>query len=1039
MILTLYYMYATFLQWWRLGSLKNKLNGTLNAQNALLVCDEKLIFDAKKSRSLENLLFRNENRFGCTIVPKQKINLSSQWVVFPKDNRYLPIYFKHNSPALQKPNIYILLQAVLDTYNQHEAEILQLENFGEFVAWKITDHFEAILRSDMDKLTKLVHCFSQTDCDINHELQLLKFETVDVEGKAKKIKYVRKFSKESTLKYSLAPIHWRKFVTDLKEVYSKIRDATNPKITIDNGTPKPEDLKIVPVSEVKPIKKDKKYIENKDKYTLEVNSSDYRRHKTSDKHKSEKEKHVKDKEYKSKDYRKHKTKDETDSTKQQKKDEKTELQLESKKERNNEVAEINDREKKLQKHTLVKQNDQNKKQEKLEDSKTERQARVNNEETEPSTSAGEKIPEKLAQENRTSSKEKKLVRSSATCDDEPIENNQVLHDEDIADDSVFSPSDSCAIDKEILKKVKPPNVLVYADSVVARDNVKEVLHNILNRERYTIYDYPISDGMTWNDTTALVVVCGSVEPKLTFNLIRFLVSGGQLLCLCSDLLYSVLYTFTTAEVREHELVRFSYGKWNNVKMMHHIFCYQASPAKKQFSKDSDTSNHSNGNGSSPVAPRTPSTVNVQHAGKDYTIQVQVLGTEETWQTPSLLLATVEGSEGRCVFSQVHLEINPSEFVDDENKFTALNESNQARIEILHDILCNQLSLDCNNEHSIPDYTPAYFLGRHDLKIALLNETHCIKDNKMKAGDTSIVFCGKDDEFDDPSSTYLPILVHSCPQNFNTVSYFETLNTKYIGRLVIYSDIMSSSHPILDHNQLTHGIAVICRQQVAGIGRSNNTWLSPPGSALFSLQLHIPLISNIGRALPIIQHIQMAAVVKALKVFTEDNNNIKIGIKWPNDLYVNGCVKIGGLIVTSITLGDYAIANIGCGVNLSNSNPTTCINDIIKDCNRKTGSSIPEITHEQYFAQVFNETENFIDRFQIGDAEYFFDYYYESWLHNDSSISVTSIDGKRQKVRVVGIDEVGFLRVRNVDGKITTVQPDRNSFDMMKGLIYPKAF
>lgn len=109
------------------------------------------------------------------------------------------------------------------------------------------------------------------------------------------------------------------------------------------------------------------------------------------------------------------------------------------------------------------------------------------------------------------------------------------------------------------------------------------------------------------------------------------------------------------QVREHELVRFSYGEWKGVKMMHHIFCYQPSPAKKQFSKDSDQSNHSGGE-SSPIAPRTPSVVEIQHNGKTYTVQVQVLGAEETWQTPSLLLANVKGdSGGKVVFSQVNIE------------------------------------------------------------------------------------------------------------------------------------------------------------------------------------------------------------------------------------------------------------------------------------------------------------------------------------------------------------------------------------------------
>lgn len=41
------------------------------------------------------------------------------------------------------------------------------------------------------------------------------------------------------------------------------------------------------------------------------------------------------------------------------------------------------------------------------------------------------------------------------------------------------------------------------------------------------------------------------------------------------------------QVRENEVVQFTYDKWKSVKMKHHIFCYQASPAKKQFSTESD--------------------------------------------------------------------------------------------------------------------------------------------------------------------------------------------------------------------------------------------------------------------------------------------------------------------------------------------------------------------------------------------------------------------------------------------------------------------
>lgn len=110
---------------------------------------------------------------------------------------------------------------------------------------------------------------------------------------------------------------------------------------------------------------------------------------------------------------------------------------------------------------------------------------------------------------------------------------------------------------------------------------------------------------------------------------------------------------------------------------------------------------------------------IQHNGKDYLIQVQVLGAEETWQTPSLLKATVKGTKGRAIFSQVHLEINPNQYEEDENKFAALKESDQARLEIFKDILTKHLDIDCGSYTALP-YTPAYFLGRHDVSTLVLH-------------------------------------------------------------------------------------------------------------------------------------------------------------------------------------------------------------------------------------------------------------------------------------------------------------------------------
>jgi hypothetical protein len=97
----------------------------------------------------------------------------------------------------------------------------------------------------------------------------------------------------------------------------------------------------------------------------------------------------------------------------------------------------------------------------------------------------------------------------------------------------------------------------------------------------------------------------------------------------------------------------------------------------------------------------------------------VLGTEETWHTPSLLLATVSDGDGKVVFSQVHLEVDPTQYEDEESKFAALKESNTARLEIIQDLLSTHLGLECASDQNLPTYTTGYFLGRHEVRTGVV--------------------------------------------------------------------------------------------------------------------------------------------------------------------------------------------------------------------------------------------------------------------------------------------------------------------------------
>ncbi|KPU79433.1 uncharacterized protein Dana_GF17255, isoform B [Drosophila ananassae] len=592
--------------------------------------------------------------------------------------------------------------------------------------------------------------------------------------------------------------------------------------------------------------------------------------------------------------------------------------------------------------------------------------------------------------------------------------------------------------KDSLQESKPLNVLVYSDSASARDSTLATLEQLLERNVYTIYPLMPQQAAQkyWTEQTALLVVCGSVAPGIGQVLVDYFLQGGKVLSLCSDILHFILPNYRTAEVREHELVQFSYDKWQRVKMMHHIFCYQPSPVKKHFSTDSEESTKSHS--------RKPSMELKDLAGHNHNLDVQVLGTEETWNTPSLLLAKSLQSGGKAVFSQVHLETNPSEFETDEIKYSILKQNESTRLEIFADLLRKYLDVQVQGGDGPPQpgvvYQQAYFLGRHESKFELLEKLRlrCSgPDNVIATPKLTIKFCGKDDKPPVANNNVLPILIHSCPEDFSTVDYFDQLKTEHIGRLVIYAPVVSSSMHVINNLELINGLAVLPLQQTAGVGRSNNQWLSPLGCAMFSLQLHLAMDSPLGSRLPLLQHIIGAAIVNSLRSHPQ-YGILDISIKWPNDIYANGNQKIGGLVINTTLQGSQAIVNIGSGINLNNSKPTVCINDLIREHNQHSpNNKLPLLKYELFIAMIFNEIERLLGEVQNGDFDSFYDLYYSLWLHSGQTVKICLPNQQEREAEIVGIDDFGFLKVKLPSGAIETVQPDGNSFDMLKGLIVPK--
>ena len=88
-----------------------------------------------------------------------------------------------------------------------------------------------------------------------------------------------------------------------------------------------------------------------------------------------------------------------------------------------------------------------------------------------------------------------------------------------------------------------------------------------------------------------------------------------------------------------------------------------------------------------------------------------------------------------------------------------------------------------------------------------------------------------------------------------------------------------------------------------------------------LPLVIPINSSVlVRRIPLLQHLAALAVVHGLSKRIEDDD-VKLRLKWPNDIYLKTAgeegdlVKMGGVLAMSSLKGNEAVCNIGVGFNL----------------------------------------------------------------------------------------------------------------------------
>ncbi|MEJ2672311.1 MAG: biotin--[acetyl-CoA-carboxylase] ligase [Deltaproteobacteria bacterium] len=142
-----------------------------------------------------------------------------------------------------------------------------------------------------------------------------------------------------------------------------------------------------------------------------------------------------------------------------------------------------------------------------------------------------------------------------------------------------------------------------------------------------------------------------------------------------------------------------------------------------------------------------------------------------------------------------------------------------------------------------------------------------------------------------------------------------LNTRVLHGPVHYFETLDSTNNLakeLAAREAPEGTVVIAETQSGGRGRLGREWNSPPGVGLYVSVVLRPLLPPL--ELPRITLTTAVAVVRAVRRVA----GMAPGIKWPNDLIVNG-KKLGGILTEMETESD-RIRHVVVGLGLNVNNP-----------------------------------------------------------------------------------------------------------------------
>lgn len=240
-----------------------------------------------------------------------------------------------------------------------------------------------------------------------------------------------------------------------------------------------------------------------------------------------------------------------------------------------------------------------------------------------------------------------------------------------------------------------------------------------------------------------------------------------------------------------------------------------------------------------------------------------------------------------------------------------------------------------------------------------------------------------------------------------------LDTEWAGKPVVYYPETDSTNIRIRHlgdEGAPHGTLAVADRQTAGRGRRGRTWESPGGSCIYMSILLRPDLAP--EKAPMLTLVMACGVAEGIM----DCADVKVQIKWPNDIIVSG-KKLAGILTEMSTQVDYIDhVTVGVGINVNVQN----FPEEIQTATSLLSETGTQTKRAPVIAAVMKHfEENYKIFMQTEDMSGLMEKYSSLLVNQGREVLILEKDAE-YKAYAEGINQKGELVVRREDGTVENI-------------------